>query len=369
MAYLRYICGKEGIDTEDGEGKNIGRPNLETALAAALEKKLPSFSIKRQKKEKSFNEKVKMNLHRLNQLFFFLFFVWDGAKWGGMSVRGAVITACKVKYGDDKSDEEAVRAASAASSYFAGLWSFFDVELRMCVEPFMDWERGSIVMFLRLFPLMCMYVASSHKTKVPKVFLMLAERLLLYVTKHKNVVKLFAANCRQFDEEKIEFMNASVGRAVKARIKDLNISHYIRATCIMKCIKDIHSSFSKLFNRKEQENENERLRVMYTKQRWDATRASAAEWVSGKFQSALDGDFEDALWPRANPFEFGLMRIRTKFGPEQKVWDAQQRRLGPDDGSDDDGDDDDDSDGDDDDDEEEEEEDDDEDGMDEVGEE
>ena len=63
-------------------------------------------------------------------------------------------------------------------------------------------------------------------------------------------------------------MNASVGRSLKARIKDINISHYIRATCIMKCIKDIHSSFSKLFNRKEQENENERLRMMYTKPRF-----------------------------------------------------------------------------------------------------
>jgi hypothetical protein len=197
-------------------------------------------------------------------------------------------------------------------------------------------------MFLRLFPLMCMYVASSHKPKVPKVFLMLAERLLLYVTKHKNVVKLFAANCRQFDEEKIEFMNASVGRSLKARIKDINISHYIRATCIMKCIKDIHSSFSKLFNRKEQENENERLRMMYTKPRWRVTLAEAAKWVIGKFQSALDGEFEDTSWPRANPFGFGLMRIRTKFGPELKVWDAKQRKLGPDgadDGSvDDDGD-------------------------------
>ena len=106
--------------------------------------------------------------------------------------------------------------------------------------------------------------------------------------------------------------------------------------------KPIHSSFSKLFNRKEQENENERLRMIYTKPRWRVTLAEAAKWVIGKFQSALDGEFEDTSWPRANPFGFGLMRIRTKFGPELKVWDAKQRKLGPDgadDGSvDDDGD-------------------------------
>ena len=47
---LRFICGKEGVDTVDSGGGNIGRTDLETALAADLEKKLPGFSIKRQKK-------------------------------------------------------------------------------------------------------------------------------------------------------------------------------------------------------------------------------------------------------------------------------------------------------------------------------
>lgn len=120
----------------------------------------------------------------------------------------------------------------------------------------MDWERGDITAFLSLFPAMCMYVASSHKTKVPKAFLMLAERLRLYKNKHPNVIRLFSANCIQLDEEKIEFMNAKIGRWMKARIKDLSISHYIRVTSIMKCIQNITQSFSKLFNRKEQENEN-----------------------------------------------------------------------------------------------------------------
>ena len=78
VAYLRYICSVEGVPTEDEDGKNIPRPKLEADLTAKLDLK-----PKRPKKQKSFNEKVKMNLHRLNQLFFFLFFVWDGVKWGG----------------------------------------------------------------------------------------------------------------------------------------------------------------------------------------------------------------------------------------------------------------------------------------------
>lgn len=192
----------------------------------------------------------------------------------------------------------------------------------------MDWERGDITAFLSLFPAMCMYVASSHKTKVPKVFLMLAERLRLYKNKHPNVIRLFAANCIQLDEEKIEFMNAKIGRWMKARIKDLNISHYIRVTSIMKCIQNITQSFSRLFNRKEQENENERLRTMYTKPRWDATNAELRVWIREQFAKSLSGEFDNSRWPREDPFELGLIRILNKYAPELRTWIEQQRRLG-----------------------------------------
>ena len=223
IAYLRAICGFEEIETtEEREGKvcNIARPQLEEALTAKI-----GLEPKRPKKQKSFNENVKMNLHRLNQTFFLLCFQWDGVKWGGSCVRAKVIDRCKEKYGAGLSDEEAVRRACAGSAFFTGLWCFFDIELRMVAEPFMDWERGNITLFLCLFPLMCMYVASSHKTKIPKTFLIIAERLKLYVDKHINVMRLFAANCIQFDEEKIEFANAVIGRWMPARVKNINISH------------------------------------------------------------------------------------------------------------------------------------------------
>ena len=102
----------------------------------------------------------------------------------------------------------------------------------------------------------------------------------------------------------------------------------------MKCIKDIMASFSKLFNRKEQENENERLRLMYTKPRWAATTAQLVEWILAKFDKALNGDFNDEMWPRENPFSLGLMRIRNKYAREQRTWNEQQKKLG--DGDDDD---------------------------------
>ena len=75
-----------------------------------------------------------------------------------------------------------------------------------------------------------------------------------------------AANCRQFDEEKIEFMNAVIGRWIKARIKDLSIEHYTRVTCVMKLIRTAVGAFSKLFTRKDQDDENEKLNtcLLYT---------------------------------------------------------------------------------------------------------
>ena len=173
---------------------------------------------------------------------------------------------------------------------------------------------------------MVLYVAASNKPKVTKVFIMLAERLKLYVEKHVNVVKLYAANCRQFDEEKIEFMNAVIGRWIKARIKDLSIEHYTRVTCVMKLIRSAAGAFSKLVNRTDQADENEKLNTMYTNTRWGPTNSRLVDWIEGQFHKALNGDFDDALWPRENPFAKGHERI-PKHMAETEAWMEKQSQL------------------------------------------
>ena len=80
---------------------------------------------KRERKEKEWNELVRMNLHRLNRLYFHLFFLWDGAAFGGKDTRREVIALCTAKYGVDLSDEEAVQKACDDCTYFAGMWQFF----------------------------------------------------------------------------------------------------------------------------------------------------------------------------------------------------------------------------------------------------
>ena len=331
--FLRWMCEHNGIkisrtegDGEEAKEVLLKRAHLEVKLAEKL-----NLAKTRPRKQKDYNEKVKVNLHRLNQLLFFLLFRWDGEKWGGGCIRKQIIQKCKEKYQtehdmEELSDEAAVKRACEASSYFTGLWLFFDVEVRMCVEPFIDWENGDITLFLTLFPVMCAYVASSHKTKVPKVFLMLFERLAQLKEKHPNAVKLFAANCTLFDEEKVEFMNAKLGRWIKARIKDLGIGHYRRTSSIMKGVQEIDASFSELLNRKESEVENMRLRKMYLTDSWSDTNDALYDYIINKFEGCMDGGL-DSQWPRETFLADGLMRIEKKFLPELRKWIKQQQSL------------------------------------------
>ena len=67
VAYLRAICKIEGVATTRANGKDIARGELEHTLAEKL-----GLEMKRRSKTKEFNEQVKMNLHRLNQLFFLI---------------------------------------------------------------------------------------------------------------------------------------------------------------------------------------------------------------------------------------------------------------------------------------------------------
>ena len=75
--------------------------------------------------------------------------------------------------------------------------------------------------------------------------------------------------------------------------------------------------------------------TMYTKQRWDVTRAETCEFILGLFDKALDGSYGDDLWPRENPFALGLMRIRNKYARELNAWNEQQEKIGE--GAEDDG--------------------------------
>jgi hypothetical protein len=59
---------------------------------------------------------------------------------------------------------------------------------------------------------MCALIASGYKPKVSKVVLMALERMALHLKKHLKLVGHMGANITLLDEEKVEFLNAKIGR-------------------------------------------------------------------------------------------------------------------------------------------------------------
>ena len=146
----------------------------------------------RGKKNHSSSEN-KMNLHRMNQLFFFCLLRWDGERWEGGYLRAQTINKARARYSTLyplkpplESDDEVIAWACDHSKYFLGMWRLLDIEIRIAVEPFVLWEQvithptrssppflrrahpvqGDFRYFLNALPAMCALVASAHKPKV-----------------------------------------------------------------------------------------------------------------------------------------------------------------------------------------------------------
>ena len=67
---------------------------------------------------------------------------------------------------------------------------------------------------------------------------MALERMALYL-KHPKLVDHMGANITLFDEEKIEFLNAKIGRWFNARTPNSGIKQYTKVTSIMKGVEEI----------------------------------------------------------------------------------------------------------------------------------
>ncbi len=316
--------GGKPVKTADGAWLKE-RPELEKAIVAALELKRPE----RTKKKKKAAAMVKMNLHRLNQLLWYCLFRWDGkGRWRGGDMRSQVVDLCKQHFGAQLSDDEALGRACDHSGEFAGLFKLMDVEIRLAVEPFALWEQGDFRSFARAMPSMCAYIAGGHKPQVSKVVLMALERMDLYIEKHPHLVKHIGLNCTLFDEEKIEFLNAKIGRWFSTRTPNAGIEAYTKVTSMMKGVEAIQRTFDELLIRKKaQSTEGERLRTAYLSPAWDDTHVAFDSFLLKKFTSALDGTWDTGAWPRADRFAAGMANIDSKTLPDLLRWARDQRAL------------------------------------------
>lgn len=87
------------------------------------------LKLGKEKRTRPAEAKVKMNLHRLNQLLWYCHFRWDGARWRGGNLRSKVVELCRVKYNMDGqrklSDNQLLGFACDDSSMFCGLcWTW-----------------------------------------------------------------------------------------------------------------------------------------------------------------------------------------------------------------------------------------------------
>lgn len=72
-----------------------------------------------------------------------------------------------------------------------------------------------------------------------KVVLMAWERMELYLNEHPDVARHIAANVTLFDEKKIEFLNAKIGRWFNPRTPNASIDDYTKVTSILKGVEEI----------------------------------------------------------------------------------------------------------------------------------
>jgi hypothetical protein len=154
-------------------------------MVADIVAELKLVKEKEAKKEAKKVAAARMNLHRMNQFFFFCLWRWDGEAWGGGNLRSEIVEMSKMKWKierekkrserenesesdkDEPSEDKVLEWACKDSPFFLGLWRLLDVELRLAVEPFILWEQGDFRHFLNALPAMCAIIASSHKPKVP----------------------------------------------------------------------------------------------------------------------------------------------------------------------------------------------------------
>ena len=250
---------------------------------------------------------AKCNLGRLMSTLWHLFLRWDGAEWTHEDnpLRAQVIELARESYpGDDMSDDDddaVIARACEASSFFHGLWTSFDVYIRLAREPIIQWEEGDLNPFLDSVVPMAYLIAGSKKPTVAKFMVMQLERLKLYAKEHPDVLRHLGANCGGIIEDKIEYQNARVGPFVNKHVGNITISQYVRASCIVTAVYKARREMDQAFssNTQTRKDENTVIRYRTTKDSFTETNERVDTFVLGLFKKALakEEGFLDTDWP------------------------------------------------------------------------
>jgi hypothetical protein len=183
----------------------------------------------------------------------------------------------------------------------------------------MLWEQVGFRPYIRAMPSMCALIVSGYKPKVSKVVLMALKCMALYLKKHPKLVDHMGANITLLDEEKIEFLNAKIGRWFNARTPNSGIEQYTKVSSIMKGVEEIQRALDEvLIKRNSQATEGERLRSAYSSPAWTETHENFEEFVLGRNAGVTE-----------DRFELGLASIQERYLPQVRTCARIQTSEGP----------------------------------------
>ena len=303
---------------------------------------------------------VKMNLHRLKQLTLHLMLRWDGLAlgWGdgGGEVRRKVVELVlkRAELRDrfaasyvaraaaegravaelpEWTEARAIGAAADQSSYFAGLWVFFESEVRLATVPYQDWVEGDALAFLKFFPAIVLQVCAAPKPQVRKFMLAQLDKFLHYREHHPDFFGFLSRNAKRIDEEDIELTNALLGRFFHAR-QVATVDTYIYISGLITGLHRLSKQLDSLAlrTRRAQASEHVRMRGLYATSAWEETNAAVDGFIIGRVEAALGQDdaakvLNDA-WPREDRLRVAGSDM-GKYNRQMQSWLATHRRRDP----------------------------------------
>lgn len=252
---------------------------------------------------KSVSESTVVNLTRGLHTCTLLHLSWN-------DVRGSVLDYARAQLPSwcPEEDADLIAKICDTSSYFYGLWLFFDMQLLLATEPFLAWTDGNFEPFMRLFPSMCAFIATVNKPKVQRAMILKQYCLVHYAEEHPDVLQTLMVNSPVLVETTCEYHNARMKRWIGNNVANPTHNDYVTASTI--CMQaDAMRAEMKGMASKAKAGETDRVKALHKAEKpgFADTKAQACKFILAPFTAMIDqiaadgkcsGEYSDSEWPR-----------------------------------------------------------------------
>lgn len=252
---------------------------------------------------KSVSESTVVNLTRGLHTCTVLHVSWN-------DVRGSVLDYARAELLSwaPEEDIDLIAKLCDTSSYFYGLWLFFDMQVLLATEPFLAWTDGNLEPFMRLFPAMCAFIATVNKPKVQRAMILKQYCLVHYAEEHPDVLETIMANCPVLVETTCEYHNARMKRWIGDNVANPTHDHYLEASTVCMQTDKMWADMKGVAS-KAKAGETDRVKALHKAEKpgFADTKAQAGKFISAPFKAIIDqiaadgkcsGEYADSEWPR-----------------------------------------------------------------------